>query len=513
MIRRKDLTPHRACDSHEFRTPLHWRGELMLCDLGVSKRSEVNNNDNFEKLLLRRQSASSSQSPLTANGFLLSIIFLIICVSSGAQDTTRIKLLFVGDIMQHDSNIAGAYNPVTKKYDYSACFEYVSPILRLADLAIANLELTLAGAPYKGYPQFSAPDALAVELKRSGIDVLVTANNHSLDRRRKGVERTIDVLDSLGFQHTGTFKDSIDRAATYPLIIEKDGFQFSLLNYTYGTNGIPVSKPNIVNLIDTVAIKVDLAKAREQQSDAIIVFLHWGLEYQSLPSKDQKTVAALCLREGAKLVIGSHPHVLQPMVWNKEADQVIAYSLGNFVSGQRPRYRDGGAMFWVELQKVKQDSIATTSIKNVEYELEWVQKTGSKPDFVSFPFRYFEGDTLLVKNKTSQEAFMLFAKDSRMLLNKHNVNVKELAHKKSDTLIYSIRLAVQELDSAQLADPILNFYGVEKVDFESYSTFMLGTFYELELARQALVDLQTKTAIGPARIVRRIDLEDYKQHR
>ncbi len=464
-------------------------------------------------LLLRRLTASSGQTPLLSNRFLLSIIFIVTSFTSIAQDTTRIKLLFVGDIMQHDSNIAGAYNPATKKYDYSACFEYVAPILRSADLAIANLELTLAGPPYKGYPQFSAPDALAVELKRSGIDVLVTANNHCVDRRRKGLERTIDVLDSLGFQHTGTFKDSIARATTYPLIIEKDGFQFSLLNYTYGTNGIPISKPNIVNLIDTVVLKIDLAKAREQQSDAIIVFLHWGLEYQSLPSKDQKTVAALCLREGAKLVIGSHPHVLQPMVWNKEADQVIVYSLGNFVSGQRPRYRDGGAMFWVELQKVKQDSIATTSVKNAEYELEWVQKTGSKPDFVSFPFRYFEGDTLLGKNKASQDAFKLFAKDSRTLLNKHNINVKELIHKKSDTLIYSIRLAVNELDSTQLADPILNFYGVEKVEFENSTTFMLGTFYELEIARQALVDLQTKTSIGPARIVRRVDLEKSKQRR
>lgn len=447
---------------------------------------------------------------------ILFLFLLVLCALRASavnyQDTTSIKLLFVGDIMQHDSNIAGAYNSITKKYDYSACFEYVAPILRSADLTIGNLELTLAGSPYKGYPQFSAPDALAVELKRSGVDVLVTANNHSLDRRRKGVERTIDLLDSLGFQHTGTFKDSLARAVTYPLIIQKDGFQFSLLNYTYGTNGIPVTKPNIVNLIDTVAIKVDLAKAREQQSDAIIVFMHWGLEYQSLPSKDQKTVAALCLREGAKLVIGSHPHVLQPMVWNKEADQVIAYSLGNFVSGQRPRYRDGGAMFWVELQKVKQDSISTTFIKNAEYELEWVQKTGAKPDFVSFPFRYFEGDTLLVKNKTSQDAFTIFAKDSRTLLNKHNVNVEELAHKKSDTLIYSIRLSIeQSLDSSKLADPILNFYGLEKVEFENDSTLMLGTFYELELARQALVDLQTKTSIGPARIVRRIDLEGVKR--
>ncbi len=440
-----------------------------------------------------------------------SYFFCGLCVSAlNAQDTTRISLLFVGDIMQHDSNIEAAFNPVTKKYDYSSCFEYVAPILRSADLTIGNLELTLAGSPYKGYPQFSAPDALAIELKRSGFDVLVTANNHSLDRRRKGLERTIDVLDSLQIQHTGTFKDSTHRANTFPLLVEKNGFRFSLLNYTYGTNGIPVTRPNIINLIDTIAMKADLAAARAQQSDAIIVFMHWGLEYQSLPAKDQKTIAALCLREGAKLVIGSHPHVLQPMIWNKKNDSFIAYSLGNFVSGQRPRYRDGGAMLWIELQKVGTDSVSTTSISNANYELEWIQKTSTaKPEFTSFPFRYFENDTVLIKSKTSQGAFAVFAKDSRTLYNKHNINVPEKVSPRSDTLVYSIRLSnVKDLDSLSINNPIVDFYGIEKVEVENDTLMMVGKFYEYALAKQALLDIQTKTKLNQLRIVRRIDLEE-----
>jgi poly-gamma-glutamate capsule biosynthesis protein CapA/YwtB (metallophosphatase superfamily) len=440
-----------------------------------------------------------------------SCFLSVICVSAvNAQDTTRISLLFVGDIMQHDSNIEAAFNPVTKKYDYSSCFEYVAPILRSADLTIGNLELTLAGSPYKGYPQFSAPDALAIELKRSGFDVLVTANNHSLDRRRKGLERTIDVLDSLQIQHTGTFKDSTHRANTFPLLLEKNGFRFLLLNYTYGTNGIPVTKPNIVNLIDTVTIKADLAKARAQQSDAIIVFMHWGLEYQSLPAKDQKTIAALCLREGAKLVIGSHPHVLQPMIWNKQDDNFIAYSLGNFVSGQRPRYRDGGAMLWIELQKIRNDSVSTTSISNTNYELEWIQKTSSaKPEFTSFPFRYFEKDTILIKSKTSQEALTLFANDSRKLYNIHNVNVPEKMSPRHDTLVYSIRLSNTEgLDSLTINNPIVDFYGIEKIEVENDTFMMVGKFYEHALAKQALLDIQSKTKLSQLRIVRRVDLEE-----
>lgn len=438
------------------------------------------------------------------NKLVLTFFALMLCAMAVAQDTTRLSLLFVGDIMQHDSNIATAYDPVSKKYDYSACFEYVAPIIRSADLAIGNLELTLAGAPYKGYPQFSAPDALAVELRRTGFDVLVTANNHSVDRRRKGVERTIRVLDSLQFLHTGTFIDSAARANTYPLIIEKNGFRLSLLNYTYGTNGIPVTKPNIVNLIDTVQLKFDLAKARAQKTDAIIVFMHWGAEYQSLPNAEQKRLTKLCFREGAKLVIGAHPHVLQPMEWNKERDQLVVYSLGNFVSGQRPRYRDGGAIVWVDLQKVVKDSVATTSIHNSEYELEWVQKS---TEFVMRPLRYFEGDTVFIKDKVARDAMALFTKDSRALLSKHNLQIAERKFTPAvDSAEYAIYLGIfDETDTLINSNERLNFYGLTHVlDEQGNVNWYAGKFYEAEIAQQALTEIRALPGFRRARMVRRV---------
>lgn len=428
-------------------------------------------------------------------------IFLLASGSLSAQDTTRLSLLFVGDIMQHDSNIAAAYDPELKRYDYSTCFEYVAPILRSADLTIGNLELTLAGAPYKGYPQFSAPDALAVELKQAGFDILVTANNHSLDRRRKGLERTISVLDSLQILHTGTFKDSAERATTYPLVVEKNGFRLSLLNYTYGTNGIPVTKPNLVNLIDTLAIKADLAKARDQMTDAIVVVMHWGTEYQSQPNLEQKRLAALCFREGARLVIGAHPHVLQPIIWNQDHDQLVAYSLGNFVSGQRPRYRDGGAMMWIDLQKVTVDSSSRTSIANAEYELEWVQKS---TDFVIRPLRYFDQDTLLIKDPASRNALSVFANDSRTLYQKFNLGVNERKVLAAEP-VYTIRVDV-EPDSTQWVDPILTFYGMVKMETSTDDSYWsVGTFHDLELAHQALLEIQLKTTLRRARVFRRVE--------
>ncbi|HCZ36349.1 MAG TPA: capsular biosynthesis protein [Cytophagales bacterium] len=438
------------------------------------------------------------------NKFVLTFFTLVISVCSHGQDTTRLSLLFTGDIMQHDSNIATAFDPVSKRYDYSACFEYVAPIVRTADLAIGNLELTLAGSPYKGYPQFSAPDALAVELKRIGFDVLVTANNHSVDRRKKGVERTIRVLDSLQILHTGTFVDSAARANTYPLIVEKNGFKLSLLNYTYGTNGIPITKPNIVNLIDTVQIKLDMAQAREQKTDAIIVFMHWGDEYQSLPNSTQKKLAKLLFREGAKLVIGAHPHVLQPMEWNKERDQLIVYSLGNFVSGQRPRYRDGGAMLWVELQKVIKDSVTQTSIHNSEYELEWVQKS---TEFVMRPLRYFEGDTVFVKDKVSRDAMQLFAKDSRALLTKHNVQIAERKFTQAaDSTEYAIYLGIfDEADTLVNSNELLKFYGLTQVsDEQGKVNCYVGKFYDAEIARQVLTEIHALPVFRRARMIRRV---------
>jgi len=441
-----------------------------------------------------------------------SFLAAVLCfqLPAFAQDTTRLSLLFVGDIMQHDSNIAAAYNPLTARYDYTSCFEYVAPIIQSADLAIGNLELTLAGKPYKGYPQFSAPNELAYELKRVGFDVLVTANNHSVDRGKKGIERTIDVLDTLALLHTGTFKDSTARAMTYPLLIEKNGYRLSLLNYTYATNGIPVPRPTIVNLIDTVQIKNDLAKARNQHTDAIIVFMHWGDEYQSLPNKAQKKLTELCFREGAKLVIGAHPHVLQPMEWRKEKDQFVVYSLGNFISGQRPRYRDGGAMLWIDLKKVIQDSVSITSIVKAEYELEWVQKSNdAKKEFTMLPLRYFEADTSFIEDKSLRDAFHVFRKDARALYAKHNINVVEKINTTfSDSLRYSICLGsfTEEESREVLAKNEISNYTFFKVPHgDTNSLWYVGNFPNRSSAEEAMMEILSKTAFKNIHVAKRLD--------
>lgn len=360
-----------------------------------------------------------------------SILFVFVFVfgASVAQDTTRLSLLFAGDVMGHDSQIAAAYEPATRSYDYAPCFQFIKPYVESADMAIANLEVTLAGPPFKGYPQFSSPDALALTLKDIGFDALVTANNHCVDRGRQGLERTITMLDSFDIPHTGTFLDTISRMNDSPLILEKNGFRLALLNYTYGTNGIAVPKMNVVNLIDTAVIRADLIKAKEMRPDVIIVFTHWGNEYESLPTAFQKRLTDFCFKHGARLVIGAHPHVIQPMEWRKESNQFVAYSLGNFVSGQRKRYTDGGAMAYLELEKIsfKPDSSVTT-IDSAGYFLEWVYKTvDSGKDYYVLPIHKVEHDTIpFVKDRPSFDTFKVFAEDSRALYRKYNLGVKEI---------------------------------------------------------------------------------------
>ncbi len=370
--------------------------------------------------------------------FRFVVLLFFVSGISQAQDTTRLSVTFVGDIMQHDSQIAAAYDTLTKGYNYHDCFQYVKPVLDSADLTIGNLELTLAGPPYKGYPQFSAPDELLTTLKDSGFDVLVTANNHCEDRGRKGLERTIVMLDSFKIAHTGTFADTVDRLNDYPLIVRQNDFSLAFLNYTYGTNGMPVEKPNMVNFIDTTQIKIDLMQAKLSNPDVIVVFFHWGLEYQSQPSKFQKNLADFCFRHGAKLVIGAHPHVLQPMEWRKDSDQLIAYSLGNFVSGQRKRYTDGGAILNVQLEKiVSSDSSSQVSIRDANYQLEWIYKTGRSKKFYILPaeFETMGVDSVLTVPTlpaNDKKAFDLFMSDSRSLLNKFNLNVPEKAIRKRE---------------------------------------------------------------------------------
>ena len=333
----------------------------------------------------------------------------------------RITLLFAGDLMQHQGQITAAQQ-TDGTYDYSPCFEPIKEEIGRADIAIGNLEVTLGGKPYTGYPAFSAPDAYLAAIQAAGFDVLLTANNHCLDRRRKGLERTVRQLDSLQIPHAGTYTDPEERTKRYPLLLEKNGFRIALLNYTYGTNGIRLTAPNVVNYMDKTVMAEDIKAAQALRPDVIIACMHWGVEYQSLPSREQQALANWLLQEGVTHIIGSHPHVVQPMELRTDSltgqQHVVAYSLGNFVSNMSARKTDGGALLTLELTK---DS--TTRVNRCEYQLVWTARPSlsQNKNFILYPIHTVP-DSL---PETALNRLKIFIKDTRELFSKHNRGIEE----------------------------------------------------------------------------------------
>ncbi len=306
------------------------------------------------------------------------LVALLIAQPLAAQDTLR--LIFSGDIMGHEAQILSAKTS-RHKFDYKPCFEKISPVLERADMAIGNLEVTLPGSrPYTGFmllPIFRSPDALAVALKNTGFDFLMTANNHSNDSRRRGIYHTIEVLRRLGFLQTGTFENAAKRAENYPLMVEKKGIKLAFLNYTFvGTNGIPTQRPSIVNKLDTVQIKMDIIKALSYKPDFIIAVVHWGIEHSLETSDAQRWQAEFLTKNGVNLIIGMHPHVVQPIdsLEVNSSDGIrhralVAYSLGNFISNHQMPNADGGILFRIDL--VREPGIKTVRIGRFGYLPIW----------------------------------------------------------------------------------------------------------------------------------------------
>jgi poly-gamma-glutamate synthesis protein (capsule biosynthesis protein) len=340
----------------------------------------------------------------------------------------KISLLFLGDIMGHDEQIWSAENRETHTYNYDDVFQYIKDEISEADLAIANFELTLGGPPYKGYPSFSSPAALAVACKNAGIDIFVVANNHSADRGNKGILNTIYRLDSLGIPHTGTFTDPAARDTLCPMIIEKNGFSLALLNYTYATNGINVPPPVIVNMLDKSIVSADIEKAKSKNPDAIILFLHWGTEYDTIPSKTQTDLADYFFSRGIDLIIGSHPHVIQKMELTKSStemkDRIVVYSMGNYVSNQRRTRTDGGTMVRIELAK-KADSLY---VSDAGYYLTWVYAPieNYRKKFFVLPCSKFENKPEFFTKPADYQKMKLFINNSRNLLYNQNIRINEL---------------------------------------------------------------------------------------
>lgn len=357
---------------------------------------------------------------------LFSLLNFIVGCDSSKNEPVGADLIFVGDAMQHQAQFERALQEGGgKRYDYSDCFPLLAPAITEADYAVVNLEVPLGGGPtYRGFPCFSAPDSYAEALRDAGFDLFLTSNNHCLDSGDKAARRTLKVLDKMGVDHIGTYNDAAARDTLVPFIKNIKGIKIGFLNYTYGTNGLTAKEGMEVAYIDKDKIKKEIEKTRKAGAEMICVTVHWGIEYVLHENQHQRDLADFLVDQGVDLIIGGHPHVIQPMkvVRNEKTgkDVLIVYSLGNLISNMKTTDTRGGALVKV---RVERDSAGRAVFKNAAYDIFFAAKPeGPGTNFKIYPSAH------AAKIPASQQAhWKMFENNARKVFNECNVNVPAIA--------------------------------------------------------------------------------------
>ncbi|SET68055.1 poly-gamma-glutamate synthesis protein (capsule biosynthesis protein) [Natronincola peptidivorans] len=308
----------------------------------------------------------------------------------------EIVISAVGDIMVHGPQLRAQHNASTGDYDFTNNFQFIEAYLKAGDLTIGNLETTFGGEEkgYSSFPKFNTPDALADALKKAGFDVIVTANNHTIDTGSSGMLRTIDVLQNRDLMVVGT-----RRSEDINNFIMKDikGIKIGLTAYTYESppygdfktlNGLIVPKEveSLINTFSYDSLDEDLLKMKQEVkemkamgAEIIIFYLHWGAEYHRQPNHYQRYIAEKLAEYGVDIILGSHPHVVQPVefIETTEGKTLVVYSMGNFISNQRyeilnNRFTEDGIIINIKIKKDFQEDLVT--IEKVSYVPTWVHR-------------------------------------------------------------------------------------------------------------------------------------------
>ena len=289
------------------------------------------------------------------------------------EQPVTFTLTALGDTLCHNTQYWDAYNSETKEYDFSYVYEDIKYYTKVADITVGSLETTFAGEDkgYSNYPTFNSPDSLATALKKIGVDVISLAGNHALDYGYSGICRTIEVLEHADISHLGTYKTAEDQEKL--LIKNVKGVKIAFINYTYGTNGIsvPSGKEFCVNLIDKNLIKKQIDQAKSEGADMIVACMHWGTEYKTSANSEQKELTDYLFKNGVDIILGNHPHVLEPMEKKTitlddgtTKDVFVVYALGNFTADQRDEITRDSAILNLNITKNVDGNI---SINKVDY--------------------------------------------------------------------------------------------------------------------------------------------------
>ncbi len=327
---------------------------------------------------------------------------------SSIPDAERITaegtLMSTGDLLMHDPILEGAFHEETDTYDFSSIFTHIASYVKQADAAVANLEVALAGNekyPYRGYPRFNCPDEIVDAAKDAGFSLLLTANNHTNDEGLYGIRRTMAALDERGMRFTGTRESEEEKRYD---ILPVGGIPVGILNYTYGSQredgspalnitleeeAVPLVNFFQYNRLDAFYEEVEkqIAAMREDGARAVVFYIHWGTEYRLEPNKQQRAIAQKLCDLGVDVIIGGHPHVVQPIeILTSSAtgkQTVCLYSMGNAVSNQRiyrsalkSGHTEDGVLFSVTFSAFGDGTVKLTAIDVLPTWVHWYKQEG-----------------------------------------------------------------------------------------------------------------------------------------
>lgn len=349
---------------------------------------------------------------------------------STVNPIVSITISVVGDLMCHSPQFQYAHVE-GDSFDFTPTFSEVKKYFDSSDFVFGNLETVTAGNQmrYSGYPYFNSPDDYIKSLKKVGFNFLFTSNNHCLDRGETGILRTLEQLKENQIASTGTFSSQKDRDSIR--VVSANGIRFAVVSYTYGMNGnyLPKGKNYLVNRISDSLLVRDIQKAKSDSVDFILVYYHFGEEYQREPNRYQKAVVQTAIDAGADIILASHPHVLQPIQYfqkdsiNRSSGRLdsgfIAYSLGNFFSNQQWRYSDAGVILQFQITK---DLVSKAlHLENISCIPTWVfkGKIEGKREFRILPYTTSTDKYPYLSQKDFQKMSQSFG-DSKQILQKYS---------------------------------------------------------------------------------------------
>ncbi|NLC96245.1 MAG: CapA family protein [Erysipelotrichaceae bacterium] len=312
-----------------------------------------------------------------------------------------IRLYMAGDALLHGA----VYNDAKQddgSYDFSYMFENIAPLMGNCDLCYYNQETILGGTSLglSSYPRFNSPQEFGDNMIDLGFNLVSTANNHSLDKDEIGIINSLEYWSDKPVVTAGTYLSLEDRDEI--MIYEKNGITFAFLAYTYGTNGLmaPKGKEYLVNVYTEDMLVNDISKVRDI-ADVVIVSMHWGVEYTFTPTKEQEYFAKVLADADVDIVIGSHPHVIQPIEWID--DTIIFYSLGNMISAQDTLNKRIGMIGAIKINKTVINGKSKIEISQPKADLIYTYYDNNIKNFKIYLFSQLDNSILNNYEKIYEE--------------------------------------------------------------------------------------------------------------